>query len=110
MFPKTLDLVGTIDAARAALAPADGPRPCAGQLALFFPPTDLKTALRNAAVDRAKALCATCPAAEACLAGALARCEPDGVWGGQLLRDGEPVAAYIGPGRPRKVPAVPVAA
>jgi hypothetical protein len=32
------------------------------------------------------------------------------VWGGQLLRDGVPVPAYVGPGRPRKVPAVPTAA
>ncbi len=104
MFTTTLDLVGTITAARTER------RPCAGRLALFFPPSDQKTALRNAAVEQAKAICATCPAAYACLADALARGEPDGVWGGELLRDGQLVPAYVGPGRPRKTVAVPVAA
>ena len=104
MFTTTLELVGTIAAARIER------RPCAGKLALFFPPSDQKTALRNAAVEQAKATCATCPAAFTCLADALARGEPDGVWGGELLRDGQPVPAYVGPGRPRKVVAVPVAA
>ena len=104
---RTHDLVDLITAQRTA--PVGVRRPCAGKLALFFPASDQKTALRNAAVEQAKAICATCPVAETCLADALARDEPDGVWGGQLLRDGVPVPAYVGPGRPRKVP-TPVAA
>ena len=36
-------------------------------------------------VEFAKALCQTCPAIAQCLAGALDRSEPWGVWGGQLF-------------------------
>ena len=39
-------------------------------------------------VEFAKSLCGTCPARAACLAGALERSEPWGVWGGQLLVHG----------------------
>ena len=81
--------------------------PCQGLLDVFFPSPSLKAAERNALVVRAKALCAACPYAPECLAGALERQEVDGVWGGELLRDGEIVDAYVGPGRPRKHP-VPV--
>lgn len=51
---------------------------------------------------RAKAFCAECPVREACLAGALARREPWGVWGGEILRDGVVIAHKRGRGRPRK--------
>lgn len=53
-------------------------------------------------VERAKSLCADCPMRAACLAGALARGEHAGVWGGQLLVAGEIVANKRGRGRPRK--------
>ena len=36
-------------------------------------------------IATAKAFCRPCPVREACLAGALARREPWGVWGGELL-------------------------
>ena len=36
-------------------------------------------------IAQAKAICATCPAMVPCLEGAIARAEPWGVWGGQLL-------------------------
>jgi len=39
-------------------------------------------------VARAKELCAGCPVRAGCLAGALDRGEPWGVWGGELLRLG----------------------
>lgn len=53
-------------------------------------------------VELAKAMCAACPAQVACLAGALARQEPWGVWGGQLLVQGAIVARKRPRGRPRK--------
>lgn len=53
-------------------------------------------------VEFAKALCGTCPARDLCLQGALERREPWGVWGGQLLVQGEIVARKRPRGRPRK--------
>lgn len=55
-------------------------------------------------VEFAKALCGTCPARDACLAGALERREPWGVWGGQLFVAGQVVARKRPRGRPRKNP------
>jgi WhiB family redox-sensing transcriptional regulator len=55
-------------------------------------------------VEYAKSLCRECPVQEACLAGALDRREPWGVWGGQLLVQGEVVARKRPRGRPRKHP------
>lgn len=56
-------------------------------------------------VESAKALCRDCPVREACLAGALDRAEPWGVWGGELFIAGVVVARKRPRGRPRKVPA-----
>jgi WhiB family redox-sensing transcriptional regulator len=53
-------------------------------------------------VELAKALCADCPVRSACLAGALERREPWGVWGGQLLVQGVVVPRKRPRGRPRK--------
>lgn len=53
-------------------------------------------------VEFAKALCVSCPVIDACLAGALARRESAGVWGGQLFIDGVVVARKRPRGRPRK--------
>ena len=58
-----------------------------------------------AGVERAKALCQPCPVRERCLADALGRGEPWGVWGGQLLVSGVVVARKRGRGRPPKVQA-----
>ncbi|HET7399613.1 MAG TPA: WhiB family transcriptional regulator [Intrasporangium sp.] len=55
-------------------------------------------------VEFAKALCGPCPARAQCLAGALEREEPWGVWGGQLLVHGAVVARKRPRGRPRKHP------
>ena len=46
---------------------------------------DLFFAEAPAEVEEAKALCLECPVREACLAGALRRREPWGVWGGELF-------------------------
>ncbi len=53
-------------------------------------------------VEDAKALCVPCPLREACLAGALERREPWGVWGGQLVAAGVVVPRKRPRGRPRK--------
>jgi WhiB family redox-sensing transcriptional regulator len=56
--------------------------------------------------ERAKRLCRRCPLRTGCLAGALERREPWGVWGGELVIDGVVTAFKRGRGRPPK----PVAA
>ena len=53
-------------------------------------------------VELAKALCGPCPIREACLAGALERREPWGVWGGELFIAGVVVPRKRPRGRPRK--------
>jgi WhiB family redox-sensing transcriptional regulator len=53
-------------------------------------------------VESAKALCLTCPVMAECLAGAIARHEPWGVWGGQLVIAGVVVPRKRPRGRPRK--------
>lgn len=63
---------------------------------------DLWFAESPADVEAAKALCVPCPLREACLAGALERREPWGVWGGQLVVAGVVVPRKRPRGRPRK--------
>jgi WhiB family transcriptional regulator, redox-sensing transcriptional regulator len=53
-------------------------------------------------VEFAKSLCVDCPVRSACLAGALERREPWGVWGGELLIQGVVVPRKRPRGRPRK--------
>ena len=66
----------------------------AGTLApLFFSDDDVDIA-------RAKAICARCSLRSRCLEGAIERREEYGVWGGQLLIDGEPVRFARRRGRP----------
>jgi WhiB family transcriptional regulator, redox-sensing transcriptional regulator len=55
-------------------------------------------------VEFAKALCGTCPVRTECLASALDRAEPWGVWGGELFVQGVIVARKRPRGRPRKHP------
>jgi WhiB family transcriptional regulator, redox-sensing transcriptional regulator len=56
-------------------------------------------------VELAKSLCSTCPVRAECLAGALERREPWGVWGGQLLVAGVVVPRKRPRGRPPKTSA-----
>ncbi|ROS76865.1 WhiB family transcriptional regulator [Cellulomonas sp. PhB143] len=63
---------------------------------------ELWFAERTADVERAKALCADCPLRAGCLAGAVERAEPWGVWGGEVFVDGAVVARKRGRGRPSK--------
>jgi WhiB family redox-sensing transcriptional regulator len=86
-------------AARAGHHPHQGARtgiPCQDHDA------ELWFAERPADVELAKSLCGFCPLRDACLAGAVERSEPWGVWGGQLLVNGSVVASKRGRGRPRK--------
>jgi WhiB family transcriptional regulator, redox-sensing transcriptional regulator len=53
-------------------------------------------------VELAKSICADCPARAACLADALERREPWGVWGGELFIAGVVVPRKRPRGRPRK--------
>lgn len=56
-------------------------------------------------LERAKALCHTCPVRLACLAAARARREYSGVWGGEIFHRGRIIAYKRPRGRPRKHPA-----
>ncbi|HET7534379.1 MAG TPA: WhiB family transcriptional regulator [Nocardioidaceae bacterium] len=53
-------------------------------------------------VESAKALCLACPVRTECLAGALDRREPWGVWGGELFLQGVVIPRKRPRGRPRK--------
>lgn len=53
-------------------------------------------------LEQAKALCAQCPVRAACLAGALDRGEPWGVWGGEIFERGRVIPRKRPRGRPRK--------
>lgn len=53
-------------------------------------------------LEKAKNLCIECPVKQECLAGALSRGEPWGVWGGEILDRGSVVARKRPRGRPRK--------
>ena len=96
--PDGLAPPGDIDESLAARAPvarcADGNGTLTG---LFF--SD-----HVADIARAKAMCGLCPLRAECLAGALEREEPWGVWGGELLSGGRIIANKRPCGRPPKNP------
>jgi WhiB family redox-sensing transcriptional regulator len=66
---------------------------------------DLWFAEAPAQLEQAKEFCGSCPLQAACLAGALDRGEPWGVWGGQIFDHGVVIARKRPRGRPRKVAA-----
>ena len=72
--------------------------PCVTNPDLFF-------AESPAELAAAKRLCASCPVRDLCLAGALERREPYGVWGGEIVIRGCVVAVKRGRGRPRRATA-----
>ena len=80
---------------RCAPAPARRPLPCRVE------DPDLWFAESPAQLEHAKSFCADCPVRAACLAGALDRAEPWGVWGGEIFDRGVVIA--------RKRPAGPSA-
>lgn len=87
-------VLGVIDAL-GVLADTGVEPACRAEPDLFF-------AEAPADVEAAKALCGDCPVRAQCLAGALSRREPWGVWGGELLVAGAVVARKRPRGRPRK--------
>jgi WhiB family transcriptional regulator, redox-sensing transcriptional regulator len=54
-------------------------------------------------IAEARAFCQGCPVRLSCLQGALARREPWGVWGGELIAQGRVLANKRKRGRPPKV-------
>jgi WhiB family redox-sensing transcriptional regulator len=79
---------------RAAL-PVGLDLPCTQDPELFFAESPQH-------VEQAKAMCRGCRARLVCLAGALERREPSGVWGGELLVRGSVVPGKRPRGRPRR--------
>jgi len=61
------------------------PLPCSDE-------TQLGCSEHPADLELAKALCGTCPLRRACLAGAIDRAEPFGVWGGEIFERGRIIA------------------
>ncbi len=78
-------------------APRDGlDLPCrSGDADLWF-------AEAPAELERAKALCGQCPIRAECLAGAVSREEPWGVWGGEIFERGAVIPRKRPRGRPSK--------
>jgi WhiB family redox-sensing transcriptional regulator len=64
---------------------------------------DLWFAERPEDLGEAQALCRSCPIRRQCLAGALSRREPWGVWGGEIFERGRVIPFKRGRGRPAKV-------
>lgn len=60
---------------------------------------------RPAELRLAKAYCRPCPVRRACLAGAVERGEPYGVWGGEIFDHGAVIAEKKPRGRPPKAAA-----
>ena len=80
----------------------DVDRPVAAEVPCRGNDPELWFAESPADVEFAKSLCQACPAAAGCLAGALERREPWGVWGGELFIAGVVVPRKRPRGRPRK--------
>ena len=91
MAPQLTEVIGITVAG----VPGGRKLPCMDDPDLFF-------AESPADVECAKLLCRGCPARMACLAGALERREPWGVWGGELFLRGDIVPRKRPRGRPRK--------
>ncbi|MGH3716683.1 MAG: WhiB family transcriptional regulator [Micromonosporaceae bacterium] len=85
-----------------ALAPFDGAVEAGRTLPCRQYDPDLWFAEVPAELEVAKTLCGDCPLRVECLASALERREPWGVWGGEIFERGAVVARKRPRGRPRK--------
>ncbi len=83
------DVTGTFDSSIAFNLPCHSANP-----EMFFSEDEFSIA-------EAKSLCGGCPVRVQCLAGALSRREPLGVWGGELFEGGAVIARKRKAGRPR---------
>jgi WhiB family redox-sensing transcriptional regulator len=83
----------------------DNPSVFAADLPCRSANPDLFFAESPADLERAKLLCAVCPIRTICLANAIERQEPWGVWGGEIFDQGVIIARKRPRGRPRKVAA-----
>jgi WhiB family redox-sensing transcriptional regulator len=81
--------------------PVEVRRPLAQLPCRAFDP-DLWFSDAPAELELAKSLCGDCPVRMECLAGALDRAEPWGVWGGEIFERGAVVPRKRPRGRPRK--------
>ena len=103
-----------MSSAMSACAKSQVPRTCANLRLPALPchvgDPDLWFAEDPSELERAKELCAQCPIRAECLAAALERGEPWGVWGGQIFDRGVVIARKRPRGRPRKNPQVSPAA
>lgn len=80
--------------------PTHGVKPDALPCRNFDP--DLWFSESPAELELAKSLCRKCPLQSECLAGAVEREEPWGVWGGEIFERGAVVPRKRPRGRPRK--------
>ena len=92
-----LDSCTTWTPPRSSSATRAAPTPRSSYTSLFFSEEPLDIA-------RAKAVSAPCIARTQCLAAAIEREEPCGVWGGEIFVDGVPVAEKHRRGRPPRIP------
>lgn len=73
-----------------------------GALPCHTEQADLWFAEHPEQLGRAQSLCHRCPIRRQCLAGALRRREPWGVWGGEIFERGRVIPFKRGRGRPAK--------
>ena len=85
-----------------ALAPVDTTVELGADLPCRRFDPDLWFADSPAELELAKSLCGDCPVRIECLAGAVERAEPWGVWGGEIFERGAVVPRKRPRGRPRK--------
>jgi WhiB family redox-sensing transcriptional regulator len=85
-----------------ALAPLDTRVEMGAELPCRRFDPDLWFSDAPAQLELAKSLCGDCPVRVECLAGALERAEPWGVWGGEIFEHGAVVPRKRPRGRPRK--------
>ncbi|HEX2419923.1 MAG TPA: WhiB family transcriptional regulator [Micromonosporaceae bacterium] len=85
-----------------ALAPFQGAVEAGRELPCRQYDADLWFSDTPAELEVAKALCGECPLRVECLASAVERREPWGVWGGEIFERGAVVARKRPRGRPRK--------
>jgi WhiB family transcriptional regulator, redox-sensing transcriptional regulator len=85
-----------------ALAPLDRSVDVVAELPCRKFDPDLWFSDSPADLELAKSLCGDCPLRVECLAGAVERAEPWGVWGGEIFERGAVVPRKRPRGRPRK--------